>query len=61
MKLIKRNKARAFLDLRPPRPSVTIITEIVSSTFAHGEIYSMQHYIIKFVSDLLHASCIDHK
>jgi hypothetical protein len=61
MKLIKRNKTGGFLDLRLPRQSVTIITEIVSSTFVHGEIYSIQNYLIKFVSDLLHASCFDHE
>ena len=29
-----------------------ITTEVVSSNIAHGEVYSMQHYVIKFVSDL---------
>ena len=29
-----------------------IITEVVSSNAGHGEVYSIQHYIIKFVSDL---------
>ena len=32
--------------------SVTINTEIVSSNPAHAEMYSIQHYVIKFVSDL---------
>jgi len=27
-------------------------TIVVSSNPAHGEVYSMQHYVIKFVSDL---------
>jgi hypothetical protein len=31
---------------------VPITTNVVSSNHAHGEVYSMQHYIIKFVSDL---------
>jgi len=29
-----------------------ITTNIVSSNPAHGEVYSIQHYVIKFVSDL---------
>ena len=34
--------------------SVPITTKIVSSNLAHGEVYSIQHYVIKFVSDLRH-------
>jgi hypothetical protein len=29
-----------------------IITIVVSSNPVHGEVYSIQHYVIKFVSDL---------
>ena len=32
--------------------SVFITTNIVSSNPANGEVYSIQHYVIKFVSDL---------
>ena len=32
--------------------SVLIITKVVSSNPVHGEVYSIQHYVIKFVSDL---------
>jgi len=32
--------------------TVPITTKIVSSNPAHGEVYSIQHYMIKFVSDL---------
>ena len=32
--------------------SVSIIANVVSSNLAHGEVYSIQHYVIKFVSDL---------
>jgi hypothetical protein len=32
--------------------SVPITTKVVSSNPAHGEVYSMQRYVIKFVSDL---------
>jgi len=31
---------------------VHITTKVVSSNPAHGELYSIQHYVIKFVSDL---------
>jgi hypothetical protein len=29
-----------------------ITTNVVSSNPVHGEVYSIQHYVIKFVSDL---------
>jgi hypothetical protein len=32
--------------------SVPITTKVVSSNFVHGEVYWIQHYVIKFVSDL---------
>ncbi len=32
--------------------SVPITTNVMSSNPAHGEVYSMQHYVIKFVSDV---------
>ena len=32
--------------------SVPITTKVVSSNPVHGEVYSIQHYVIKFVSDL---------
>ena len=32
--------------------SVPITTKIVSSNPVHGEVYMIQHYVIKFVSDL---------
>jgi len=32
--------------------SVSITTNVVSSNLAHGELYSIQHYVTKFVSDL---------
>jgi len=32
--------------------SVPITTNVVSSNPVHGEVYSIQHYVIKFVSDL---------
>ena len=32
--------------------SLPIITNVVSSNLAHGGVYSIQEYVIKFVSDL---------
>jgi hypothetical protein len=32
--------------------AVPIATNVVSSNPAHGEVYSIQHFVIKFVSDL---------
>jgi hypothetical protein len=40
------------LDLQLPVQSVPITTEVVSLNPVHGEVYSTQHYVIKFVSDL---------
>ena len=40
------------LDLQLPAQSVPITTKIVSSNHVQGEVYSMQHYVIKFVSDM---------
>jgi hypothetical protein len=31
---------------------VPITTKVVSSNPVHGEVYSIQHYVIKFASDL---------
>ena len=41
-----------LLDLQLPVQSMSITTKIVSSNPIHGEVYSIQHYMIKFVSDL---------
>jgi hypothetical protein len=32
--------------------SMPITRKVVNSNPAHGEVYSIQHYVIKFVSDL---------
>jgi cell shape-determining protein MreC len=42
------------LDLHLPVLSVSITTIVVSSNPVHGEVYSIQHYVIKFVSDFSH-------
>ena len=41
-----------YLDLQLHVQSVPITTKVVSSNPVHGEVYSIQHYVIKFVSDL---------
>jgi len=40
------------LDLQLPVQSVPIITKVVNSNPVHGEVHSIQYYVIKFVSDL---------
>jgi hypothetical protein len=32
---------------------VPITTKVVSSNSAHGQVYSIQHYVIKFVSEII--------
>jgi len=44
------------LDLQLNVQSVPITTKVVSSNTVHGEVYSIQHYVIKFVSDLRQVS-----
>ena len=41
-----------WLGLQLPVQSLPITTKVVSSNPANGEVYSIQHYVIKFVSDL---------
>jgi hypothetical protein len=41
-----------YLDLQLPIQSVPTTTKIVSANPAHGVVYSIQHYVIMFVSDL---------
>ena len=40
-----------------PVQSVPITTNVVSSNPVHGEVYSKQHYVLKFVSDLRQVGC----
>ena len=47
---------RMVLDLHLPVQSVPITTKVVSSNPFHGEVYSIQHYVIKFVNDLRQVS-----
>ena len=46
-------RGRMVVGFKLPMQSVPITTNIVSSNRVHGEVYSIQHYVIKFVSDLL--------
>ena len=46
-----------LLDLHLPMHSVPITINVVNSNPAHGELYSIQHYMIKFVSDLRQVGC----
>jgi hypothetical protein len=41
-----------LLDLQVLVQSVLITTNVVISNTVHGEVYSIQHYVIQFVSDL---------
>ena len=41
-----------YLDLQLLVQSVPIITNVIISNPAHGEVYSIQQYVIKFVSDM---------
>jgi hypothetical protein len=41
-----------YLDIQLPMQPVPITTKVVTSNPVHGEVYSIQHYVIMFVSDL---------
>ena len=47
-----------WLDLQQPIQSLPITTNVVSSNPSHGEVYSIQHYVIKFVSHLRQANAV---
>jgi hypothetical protein len=40
------------LYLQLPMQSVPITTKVVRSNSTYGEVYSIQHFVIKFVNDL---------
>jgi hypothetical protein len=40
------------VDLKLPIQSVPITTNVPNSNLAHGEVYSLQPKVIKYVSDL---------
>ena len=39
-----------IVDLQLPVQSMPITTKVLNSNPVHGEVYSIQHYVIKFVS-----------
>jgi hypothetical protein len=41
-----------YMDLQLHVQSVPITTKLVSWNSAHDKVYSIQHYVIKFISDL---------
>jgi hypothetical protein len=41
-----------WLDLQLPKQSVLMTSNVVSSNPANGDVYSIENYMIKFVSDL---------
>ena len=41
-----------YLDLQLPVQSLPFTTKVVSLNSVNGEVYWIQHYVIKFVSDL---------
>ena len=41
-----------WLDLQLLGQSVQLITNVMKSNPAHGEMYSIHHFVIKFVSDV---------
>jgi len=43
---------QANVVLQQPIQSVLIITNVVSLNPTHDQVYSIQHYVMKFVSDL---------
>jgi len=44
------------MDLQLQVQSVSITNKVVSSNPIHGKVYSIQHNVIKFVSDLRQVS-----
>ena len=54
MDKISLHKRGWYLNLQLPMQSVPITTKVVSLNPVHGKVYSIQHYVIKFLSDLRH-------
>jgi hypothetical protein len=47
-----RGRDRMAVELQLPVQSVPITTKVVSLNPVHVEVYSIQHYVITYVSDL---------
>jgi len=41
-----------YLDLQHAMQSVPVTTKVVSSNLVHGEVFSIQQYVMKYVNDL---------
>ena len=52
-----RGRDRMVVDLKLLVQSLPITTKVVSSNPVHGEVYTVQHYVIRFVSDLRQVGC----
>ena len=52
----RRGRDRMVVGLITTMQSVPITTKVMSSNLVDKEVYSMQHYVIKFVSDLRQVS-----
>jgi hypothetical protein len=48
----RRGRDRMVVGFSTTVQSVPITTNVVSSNPVHGRVYSIQHYVIKFVNDL---------
>ena len=48
----RRGRDRMIVGFTTTYASVPITTNVVIANPAHGEMYSIQHYVIKLVSDL---------
>jgi hypothetical protein len=48
----RRGRDRMVVELTTTYQSMPITTNVVSSNPVHDEVYLIQHYVIKFVSDL---------
>jgi hypothetical protein len=49
------------LDLQLSVPSVPITTKIVSWKPVYGEVYSIQHYVIQFIIDIVESGVKHHQ
>jgi hypothetical protein len=47
-----RGRDHMVVGFHLPLQSVPTTTNVVSSNPVHGEVYSLPHYVIKFVNDL---------
>jgi hypothetical protein len=53
---VRHGRSCLVVGFRTTYASVPITTKVMSLNPAHGEVYSIQHYVIKFVSGLSQVS-----